>query len=1212
MFEFNPSDSPRTRPDGEKRSYDYALLEDALDDLIEERKSGRDIGNAGKLSGSSVPGAGDCPRPDEWLRFAAGEMSPEEIDARIGHAAFCDACARRLRLALHLNEEQTSAEESAELAALEATWSESRRRLATRLAATPRQSRTRSRLVLWVGTGVAASLLIAAPLVLWWQRANSPERLLAETYSHARIFALRMPGAEFSAVAPATHLRGDSAGPEPARLLAARARIASHLEGAPHDPHWLQLQARSDVLDENFDPAIDIFDRLLAAGPVSPGLLADDAAAYFERGQATGSENDRATALDYLRRADELAPGDPVVLFNEAIVMEDRGQVMNAVETWNRYLRFERDPQWLEEGRNRLAALEEKLNRMKTHESRMEQHLATPQSMRALAADPEKLAAVDEELSSSMLPRLLYIAFPAPADRSRGSPCADRCRSARELLHALAASLELHHRDTWLTRFLPSESHPPNEIFTQAAQALGRAIDANERDDHAAAERASLQASLLFHRLGNRAGEDRADIERVYTLERRFRFAECRTLSQALLGRNPQFAWIRISAIAAEWICDTGPGAATGNAPAIEDDLRLSQDHRYSFLEFRAENLAAATALESGDSEDGWRIDLATIRKYYAGDYPPQRIVSTLGGLAELEQSTPRRQLALLTQQEYVAVLALTPERSLVPSMRVLVAASAIRADEIAEAGDEIRRAESESASQVGAQSNRHAMFENEIAIANLYLSRSELKKAADLLDSAHAHLSGDESVVHLRSYAAARGQLELALGHPESAESVLRDAILDEEREGANAGAGNVVVALQNRELYAVLAGVWLAQGVPGEEILALWERYRLRILGEPVPACAGRRLDCLKLRLIRALNHLGPDRNMVGQIVLQDRVLLYRADARGVHWTSMRIGEDDLLDAAGPLERAASSPATSLDSVEQTARKLGDLLLPRLPPESPVLDASSHAASGELMLEPDPLLGNLPWAAVESADGPIGLRFNLEEAPSLLLPPGSSESPGAKESHGKPGSPLVVGASEAWGDDEPLPEVPEEARDVARYLRSPDLLLGAAATEANVAAALTHAPAIHFAGHAVQHAGATRLLLAAGSAGGLPYLDSSLFRKHPPRAARLVVFSACSTGKREEGWNHGMGDIVNTLADLGVPEVVATRWQVDSASAVPMMDAFYGGLARGFTVPQALTLARQSLIRDPRYRHPYYWAAYYASGTGTTDLREVFHGNR
>jgi hypothetical protein len=49
--------------------------------------------------------------------------------------------------------------------------------------------------------------------------------------------------------------------------------------------------------------------------------------------------------------------------------MEDRGQLMNAVETLNRYLRFERDPRWLAEGRRRLEALEQKLNKLKTNSS---------------------------------------------------------------------------------------------------------------------------------------------------------------------------------------------------------------------------------------------------------------------------------------------------------------------------------------------------------------------------------------------------------------------------------------------------------------------------------------------------------------------------------------------------------------------------------------------------------------------------------------------------------------------------------------------------------------------------------------------------------------------------------------------------------------------------------------------------------------------------
>jgi CHAT domain-containing protein len=261
-------------------------------------------------------------------------------------------------------------------------------------------------------------------------------------------------------------------------------------------------------------------------------------------------------------------------------------------------------------------------------------------------------------------------------------------------------------------------------------------------------------------------------------------------------------------------------------------------------------------------------------------------------------------------------------------------------------------------------------------------------------------------------------------------------------------------------------------------------------------------------------------------------------------------------------------------------------------------------------LLLETDPLLGNLPWACVETANGPIGLDFALEELPSLLLDRDTRTT--ASRAGRSSGASLVVGASLAAGQGDPLPEALQEARIVAGETAHSDVLLAGEATEPHIASRLSTAPLIHFAGHSARYEGETRLLLApSGAASDKPYLDESLFRRDPPRAAQLIVFSACSTGKREEGWNHGMEDIVDTLASLGVPEVVATRWQIDSASAVPMMDAFYRGLSNGLSVPQALTAARQSLIRDARYKHPYYWAAYYASGMGTTGLREVFYGS-
>ena len=254
---------------------------------------------------------GHCPELEAWGLLFAGQ--PAEADqskatALLAHASGCPVCARWLRaLAADPSEEET-----AFLAALDCASAVRHQKLAEALARTPQRNgagmkgpmpATRGagaavvakgragRPYQWMGAALAASLLIAAGLLSWWRTANTPERLMADAYGHDRIFDLRMPGAEYSDVMPLRHLRGGSTGRESSKLLEARARIEQQLEAAPEDPHWLQLEARSDVLEEKFDAAIDILDRLIAPGPVTPSLLLDDASAYFERGTSTGSEN---------------------------------------------------------------------------------------------------------------------------------------------------------------------------------------------------------------------------------------------------------------------------------------------------------------------------------------------------------------------------------------------------------------------------------------------------------------------------------------------------------------------------------------------------------------------------------------------------------------------------------------------------------------------------------------------------------------------------------------------------------------------------------------------------------------------------------------------------------------------------------------------------------------------------------------------------------
>jgi tetratricopeptide (TPR) repeat protein len=1198
----NEDSNPNPKNDVPAESSDAGLAK-ALEVLVAHAPF-RTPAQHNQASGFSAPGAGACPGAEDWFQLVSGELPSGRTQALLAHAALCTSCLARLRESQSVISEKATPEEAEQLSRYSSTSQQWQHRLAAQLAATPRRSSGSGKLIqfVWIGGGLAAALILTIFGAVLWRNQHAPEKLLAEAYTQSRSFDLRMPGAAFASVSPRQHLRGAASDNEPVPLLSARAAIERNLQRSPSDARWLQLQARAEILEEHFDGAIDTLDRLLAAGPVSSSLLLDDGMAYYLRGTATGSENDRATALDDLRRADELAPSDAVILFNEALVMEDRGQVMNAVETWNRFLKFERDPKWLEEGRQRLSSLEEKLNRLKSHQSRMEQHLATPQSMRALASDPVTLSGIDEELSTSLLPRLLDAAFPLPIDRSRGSPCAENCAAARSLLTALASSLERNHQDSWLTELLPADPSRVDSQFIPAAHALGQAVDADTRGAYGDAERWATESGQMFHALKLPAGESRAEVERAYAEQRLFTLARCKQDAEAMLADHNQYTWIRAQATALSAVCDVSPGSESMNDPLSTKAFRLAQDHRYLLLELRARTQLASWAFQAGDNEDAWRMMLEAIRCFYAGDFPPFRAGTFMASLATAEEDTPRIHLSLLLNREALSLFELGQNEAIIATLRNKLIRAALRSGAAHEAREQMAIGQREIASFPSRAFPHEYLAENELEFANVYLDRQDLAPAAQQLDAARNHLDGEDNWLQQAQYAAERGDLELALGRPDQAELTLRNAILTEELRAHGAGPSSIVWARQNRALYAALAGVWLAEHRRGDEILALWERYRLRILGRPVPACANARLDCLTSEVDRVLDQDFSNRRLIGQIVLRDRILLYASNGTGVEWSQSRISESDLTSGVDLLSRVASTSSSSQASIDQAAKRIGDLLLDggRLLPQP----------SRAVLIEADPLLGNLPWACVETAKGPIGLSFALEELPSLLLDWETRTTP----SHPRRsfGSTLVVGASVAAGEGQPLPEALREARLVAGRSLEPDLLLAAAATEQRVVTHLQSAPIIHFAGHAGQFNGETRLLLApSGVPGDRPYLDESLFRRIPPKAALLAVFSACSTGKREEGWDHGMGDIVDTLASLGVPEVVATRWQIDSASAVPMMDVFYRGLSNGLSVPQALTAARQSLIRDARYKHPYFWAAYYASGVGTTDLREVFHGS-
>ncbi len=63
-------------------------------------------------------------------------------------------------------------------------------------------------------------------------------------------------------------------------------------------------------------------------------------------------------------------------------------------------------------------------------------------------------------------------------------------------------------------------------------------------------------------------------------------------------------------------------------------------------------------------------------------------------------------------------------------------------------------------------------------------------------------------------------------------------------------------------------------------------------------------------------------------------------------------------------------------------------------------------------------------------------------------------------------------------------------------------------------------------------------------------------------------------------------------------VPEVIASRWMVDSAATAMLMKNFYAQLMTGMPAPDALDSAMRAVRARPEFSHPYYWAAFSAFG--------------
>ena len=355
--------------------------------------------------------------------------------------------------------------------------------------------------------------------------------------------------------------------------------------------------------------------------------------------------------------------------------------------------------------------------------------------------------------------------------------------------------------------------------------------------------------------------------------------------------------------------------------------------------------------------------------------------------------------------------------------------------------------------------------------------------------------------------------------------------------------------------------------------------------------------------ITLARMQDSVDADTVMISWLLGEERSWLWCVTKQRAEPFELQ-GRRKIEEAARALhERWSTIDLTSSDV--QVERSLSDLLL----------GGASACLQGHqsIVVVPDGLLRSVPVAALWVADPKGASRRVIETHTVSYRPALTSWQPRASGSvhPNEPASILLVGdpvlpegsgaqpATYVRTNLRPLPGAGREVTQIAsitRDWRPVSLVREHATRKALLAQPLGNFRVIHFATHALLdvHDPQLSALVLSGSS-SLTLRDVMNLRLQ----TEAVVLGACegSLGKQYRG-QLSLG-LSEAFLFAGADNVLGSLWPVSDAATAHYMRTFYGHYVRGGTPSAAARTVALGMMRDPRYRHPFYWAAFVNLGS-------------
>ncbi len=1131
---------------------------------------------------------GPCPSAQEWMEIAAGLKSPLKTHARLEHATECASCAKLLEQAAEQFADETNAEEMQTLGALKSAdqeWQKDVAHLMRALSARKshpgvlkRPWKMRSLLVQLAGA--LAAVAIPVSLALWittFQPSRNVNRLLSNAYSEQRTIDMRMVGARY---APVEAVRGTELSRlhRPTSLLEAEVVIAKALSRKPEDPFWLDAQGRADLMEENYSPALSTLERAHRFSPENQDITIDLSTAYFLRAEVLKRSEDYGQAAELLGQVLAKNPGNGLALFNRAITSERLLLYEQAIIDWRRYLEIDPGSSWSEEARKRLAGLEEKIDLQK---KRGQTPLLGPAEFLAFHNQDQTNPAGGPDLRIEREFELALVDWIPKAFSNGPAPESDS-QLARRASHHLAEMLVSEHSDYLLADFLRDLERKP--FSRQGLSFLADALKTTQTTDLDHSREAANNAEELFHKSGNRAGELLARFESSYADQLAHQVTPC--LSESNVKNEPLLA-LRYPWLQAQFLLESAACANLNDEVARKLAVRalaLAKLHHFPSLELRATTFLAALYQYMGDTASAWRYSTEGLARYWEGDYLPMRGYSLYAALDLVAEDREQWFLDVQFLQEASRLISEDPDLELRAVEQHHLSNAFAMAGDFRAALEALDKAHALSLRSADGTRKKNFEFETQVSFANVELLRSEPSNAVHRLEPLRGQVRGLSDKDLVFDYFRGLGLAYLAVGDSLRAKQDLGEALgLAEESLRMNQDERDRLIWCRKAD-RAYRAMVQLKLSGPPREAFAQWEWLKgASLRGRPleVHTSPGMNYRLASINPPPVSLVVPTDTLIVSYAVFPEAVYAWTYGQDGVRQHHLAVRPEKIELLARSFGEHCSRPDSGMAMVMAESRELYKKLFE---PIEPILAPYKH-----LIIEPDRVLWLVPFESLlDGRNVYLGDRYAISLSPGLDYLAASPPWQGiSKETRI-----LVAGDPQTKGL-RPLQDAELEATGIAHQFRYPNLLLKDDASYRRISEQVKGAEIFHFSGHAAASPDGVGLLL-----GDSAVMDATKIRVSDFSDLRLAVLSACDSANGATGVFDDRDSLARLLVGAGVPEVVASRWMVNSRATAALMQEFYAQLFAGKEVSLALRDASHNLRSREGFAHPFYWAGFTVFG--------------